>query len=186
MPAPADPRFRAATSTDARAIAALHADSWRRHYRGAYSDGFLDGDLLEDRLTVWSERLGIPRGASRTILAEVPGELVGFVHVVFDVDAHCGALIDNLHVVPARKGRGVGTRLLARAADAVLDRSSRSGIYLWVLEQNAAARAFYSSRGALCVGRDAVPPPGGDPAALHGQPVRLRYAWRHASQLGSR
>jgi hypothetical protein len=27
----------------------LHADSWRRHYRGAYADAFLDGDVLADR-----------------------------------------------------------------------------------------------------------------------------------------
>jgi hypothetical protein len=32
-----DLQFRLADSADAEAIAALHADSWRRHYRGAYS-----------------------------------------------------------------------------------------------------------------------------------------------------
>jgi hypothetical protein len=36
-------RIRVADSSDAPAIAALHAESWRRHYRGAYSDAFLDG-----------------------------------------------------------------------------------------------------------------------------------------------
>lgn len=37
--------FRPARATDSEAIAVLHADSWRRHYRGAYSDAFLDGDV---------------------------------------------------------------------------------------------------------------------------------------------
>jgi len=37
--------FRPARASDSEAIAALHADSWRRHYRGAYSDAFLDGDV---------------------------------------------------------------------------------------------------------------------------------------------
>ena len=31
-------QFRHARDSDAHAIAALHADSWRRHYRGAYSE----------------------------------------------------------------------------------------------------------------------------------------------------
>jgi hypothetical protein len=38
-------RYRSACASDAAAIAALHADSWRRHYRGTYSAGFLDGDV---------------------------------------------------------------------------------------------------------------------------------------------
>ena len=38
-------QFRFGDRRDANAIAALHADSWRRHYRGAYSDAFLDGDV---------------------------------------------------------------------------------------------------------------------------------------------
>jgi hypothetical protein len=42
---PASVSFRAAGQDDAHAIAELHADSWRRHYRGAYSDAFLDGDV---------------------------------------------------------------------------------------------------------------------------------------------
>ncbi|MEU4563183.1 hypothetical protein AB0F72_32800 [Actinoplanes sp. NPDC023936] len=52
-----DARFRFAEAADAAGIAALHADSWRRHYRGAYSDSFLDGDVIADRHAVWSARL---------------------------------------------------------------------------------------------------------------------------------
>jgi hypothetical protein len=38
-----------ANSCDADSIAALHADSWRRHYRGAYLDSYLDGDAVSER-----------------------------------------------------------------------------------------------------------------------------------------
>jgi hypothetical protein len=34
-------QLRTATSADAVAVAALHADSWRRHYRGVYRDEYL-------------------------------------------------------------------------------------------------------------------------------------------------
>ena len=45
-----------------------------------------------------------------------------------------------------------------------MGRPERTGLYLWVLEQNAGARAFYEARGGRCVGRDLVSPPGGLPA----------------------
>lgn len=51
-----DLRLRLANPSDAETIAALHADSWRRHYRGAYSDAFLDGDVISDRLAVWADQ----------------------------------------------------------------------------------------------------------------------------------
>lgn len=47
-----DVRFRSACAIDAQAVARLHADSWRRYYRGAYSDAFLEGDVVQDRLSV--------------------------------------------------------------------------------------------------------------------------------------
>jgi hypothetical protein len=50
-------RFRAATGADAMAVATLHAESWRVHYRGAYRDEYLDGDVIQDRIRVWEERL---------------------------------------------------------------------------------------------------------------------------------
>lgn len=183
MPDPADLRFRAARPDDAHVIAGLHADSWQRHYRGAYSDAFLNGDVTGYLLAVWTERLDTPHPRARTILAEHHGQVVGLAHTLLGEDATWGALIDNLHVFHALKRQGIGTRLLALTARAVLDWSSSSGLYLWVLQQNAAARAFYAARGGNCVERDDVPPPGGDPARLNGQPKCLRYAWRDASEL---
>jgi hypothetical protein len=49
-----DVRFRHAAPDDVAAIARLHAQSWRGHYRGAYSDAFLDGEAFADRLAVWA------------------------------------------------------------------------------------------------------------------------------------
>src|SRR4051812_43028830 len=92
-------KLRLAGPADAEPIAALHADSWRRHYRGAYSDAFLDGDLDADRRAVWGQRLHKPDDGAATIVAEDGSSFVGFVHVLFDDDPSWGALIENLHVV---------------------------------------------------------------------------------------
>jgi ribosomal protein S18 acetylase RimI-like enzyme len=176
-------RCRRARSSDASAIAALHADSWRRHYRGAYSDAFLDGDVAADRLAVWTRQLREPRWTHCTIVADANGGVVGFAHTVLDDDPTWGALLDNLHVVHALKGRGIGTRLMGETARCVLGRTPSSRLYLWVLEQNTPAQAFYEARGGSCVGRGVVRPPGGDPARLEGSPRKLRYVWSDPSIL---
>jgi GNAT superfamily N-acetyltransferase len=170
-----DLRFRRAGPSDAQAVAELHAESWRRHYRGAYADAFLDGDVHADRLAAWTARLREPDPGSETIVAEDGEGLAGFVHTVFDEDPRWGALLDNLHVAQRRKRRGIGSGLLALSAQAALDRDT--GLYLWVLEQNADARAFYEARGGRCVERILVRSLSGAPSRLNGSPGALRYAW---------
>src|SRR5256714_12452594 len=177
-----EPQFRLAGPADAEAVANLHADSWRRHYRGAYSDAFLDGDVVADRLAVWTDRLREPNPRRCTILAE-DGSLVGFAHTVFDDDPTWGALLDNMHVGDGHKRRGIGSRLLALTAEAVMGRPERTGLYLWVLEQNVDAQAFYQARGGRCVGRDLASAPGGIASRLTASPAKLRYAWPEPSVL---
>jgi ribosomal protein S18 acetylase RimI-like enzyme len=176
------PRFRAASPDDAENVALLHVDSWRRHYRGAYADSFLDGDVVADRRSVWSSRLAAPANSS-TVVAEDDAGLVGFVHVVFDDDDRWGSLVDNLHVTHDRRRTGIGTALLTRAAEAVAERATGTSMYLWVLEQNAAAQRFYRAFGGTCVERATVSPPGGVPARLNGSPNKLRIAWPDVSSL---
>lgn len=182
MDQPADLTIRRAHRTDAPVIAALHADSWRRHYRGAYSDEFLDGDVERDRLEVWTKRLETQDSSVATILAEHDDVFVGFVHLILDDDPEYGSLVDNLHVHADRKRRGVGTRLMSEAARVVIDNGD-GALYLWVLEQNVAAQAFYEERGAIFTGRTAVAAPGGVPDRLNGAPFRLRYAWTDPAVL---
>jgi ribosomal protein S18 acetylase RimI-like enzyme len=178
-------RYRTAVADDAERVALLHADSWRRHYRGAYADAFLDGDVVANRRDVWSSRLAAPSAAATaTVVAEDDGGLLGFVHVVFDADDTWGSLIDNLHVTNNRRRTGVGGALLVRAAEAVRERAGGQAVYLWVLEQNTAAQQFYRALGGTCVEVAPVPPPGGVPARLNGSPKGLRIAWSDAALLG--
>ncbi|MEV0791241.1 GNAT family N-acetyltransferase [Kribbella sp. NPDC050459] len=164
--------FRVAGAEDAAAVAELHGDSWRRHYRGAYADAFLDDESPEYLGAMWARRLAAREG-TRTTVAEDDGQLIGLAHVVFDADPKYGALVDNLHVRAPLKRQGIGTRLLALTAEHVRD----TGIFLWVLEQNTAAQAFYEARCGIRGDRKDVPPPGGDPRRLNGQPACFRYYW---------
>jgi hypothetical protein len=130
VPASAELRFRAACPGDAQAIASLHAGSWQRHYRGAFSGVFLDHDAAGYLLPLWTERLAAPDPRARTILAERDGTVVGLAHTLLDEDSAWGAFPDNLHVAYGLKRQGIGTRLLALTAQAVLDASPSSGLYL--------------------------------------------------------
>ena len=169
--------IRPASAGDAPAVAWLHADNWRRHYRGAYSDSYLDGDLDADRLAVWTDRLA-DSDPDRFTLAAVAGrDLVGFAHVVLDADPVFGALLDNLHVRDSLRGGGVGTRLLAAVARETLARRPQSGLYLWVLEQNTAAQVFYRARAGTFGDRALTSAPGGKPENLNGAPAKVRVRW---------
>jgi ribosomal protein S18 acetylase RimI-like enzyme len=174
--------YRAATEHDVEGIAHLHADSWRRNYRGAFSDAYLDGNLVAERLSVWTDRLRPPRTGTFTIVAERPGPgpssdpapVVGLAHTILGADPAWGALLDNLHVSHAEKGHGIGTRLMAETARALIARDPASSLFLWVLAQNTAAQAFYDARGGTCVERQSRSREPGD---------RLRYTWPDPSGL---
>ena len=175
-------RLRMAGTDDVETVARLHADSWRRFYRGAYADSFLDGDVVADRRAVWSARLTDPAG-SRTLLAEDEAGPVGFAHVIFDADERWGSLVDNLHVTHSRRRGGIGTTLLTRAAAAAAEYATNPSLYLWVLEQNTEAQRFYASLGGTPVETADVPAPGGVPGRLNGSPKGLRIFWPDAALL---
>lgn len=174
--------IRLAEPVDAASIAQLHADSWRRHYRGAYLDRYLDGDLDGERLKVWTSRLTRVEDTI-TLLAEGEGPALGFVHVRLDDDPTWGALVDNLQVNSTEQRTGIGKRLLDAAARMVIRQRPNSGIYLWVLEQNTAAQAFYLARSGSVHGRELASPPGGDPRNLRGSPAKLRVVWADPTLL---
>lgn len=168
---------RPAEVRDVGAVAELHADSWRRHYRGAFADAYLDGDVVADRRAVWTRRLGAPEPTDVTLVADQGGSIVGFAHTILDDDPEWGALVDNLHVVHHAKGGGIGTQLMARSAEAVLARGRCPRLYLWVLEDNVAAQAFYRARGGRPADREVSEPPGG------GSVVGIRYVWPDPATL---
>ncbi len=166
-------RLRFAIPADAEAIAALHADSWSRHYRGAYSDDYLDGDAHEDRRSVWRDRLRVASEDQLTIVAEREDGLAGFAHTCCDADPEWGALLDNLHVRYDLKRQGIGRALMAETAAVLAERHPASPLYLWVLQQNAAAQAFYAALGGAVVDEElARPIAGGGSARVY------KVAWR--------
>jgi len=171
-------RIRVATSADAPAIAELHAESWRATYRGSLRDGYLDGEVGAERRALWAERLAHPAGNQHVLVAEDDGDPIGFACAYGCDDDRFGTQLDNLHVRRDRHGGGVGARLIAAVAAWCVTVHPGTGLYLWVVERNAAARRFYDGLGGVDAGGDLWVPPDGTQV-----PVR-RYVWSPADLAG--
>ncbi len=144
--------YRFARQRDEAAIAALHADSWRRTFRSLLPDRYLDEDITAERAEAWRRRFADPARevGTVTIVAEQDGDLVGFVHSVIDDDPEWGTLLDNLHVRHDVQGRGIARRLIGETAAALRERG-RQRVYLWALEANERARHLYGALAAEAV-----------------------------------
>jgi GNAT superfamily N-acetyltransferase len=174
-------RLRRAQGADEPAIARLHADSWRAAYRGILCDEFLDDTVVANRRELWRTRFSeIDREDQFILVSEERGEIQAFACAFLDADPEWGTLLDNLHVLPGLKGRGLGRQLMSAVAEKVRRHGLQSTLHLWVYEQNIQARGFYEGLGGIvgdCVGE----------AAPDGSRVNvLRYGWRELSLLADR
>jgi ribosomal protein S18 acetylase RimI-like enzyme len=103
---------RIATPKDIETIAKLHALSWQNSYRGMLTDDYLDNHVLTDRIEVWTQRINEPVENQIIILKEIDNTVVGFVCAYGSQTDEFGTFIDNLHVLPTYKGKGIGRDLM--------------------------------------------------------------------------
>jgi GNAT superfamily N-acetyltransferase len=127
---------------------------------------------------LWHARLSDCKRADQFVLVDdQDGEIRGFACAFLDADPEWGCLLDNLHVVPALKGQGLGRQLMTAVAERVLLSNSCSRLHLWAYEQNLVARRFYERLGGVLNERHAEP-------ALDGTQVNaVRYCWSELSGL---
>jgi GNAT superfamily N-acetyltransferase len=170
--------IRTAASADANDIALLHAISWQNTYRGILRDEFLNGPVILDRRELWQARfVGIPPTNQMILVEESAGSIQGFACAYLDADPEWGTLLDNLHVAPSVKGKGLGRGLIADVARRVAEHRLCPRLHLWAYEQNSGARRFYERLGGeitACVAEEAP-----DGSLLNA----IRYGWSDLSQL---
>ena len=118
------------------------------------SDDYLDNRAHLERAALWQARFA-EKEQKRffAILAESDKRLVGFACVFPNEHPAFGSFLDNLHVSPHLVGQGIGRQLLIEIARRLAADRISGGLYLWVIEQNARARRFYKSSGAIEVER---------------------------------
>lgn len=133
---------------------------------------------------MWSKILGAPDefGCAAVFVAEDNGRVIGF--------GSCGqqredTLTDKgfsgefsaIYVLRSHQGRGVGRSIIAAMSNE-LSAVGHTAACLWVLRQNAPARAFYEKLGGIVVDERIDERPN---ATL----VEDAYGWRDLSSLGS-
>jgi GNAT superfamily N-acetyltransferase len=139
-------------------MGAAHVAVWNDTYRGIMPDSVLDGMSAEERSKSWLRRLSEPEagGLYAILVAEQDGGTVGF--------AACGpqrsdelrargfaAEFQVINLLVAAQGLGLGRRLMAQMAAAILAQG-QSAASLWVVRDNPQARGFYEHLGGRIAG----------------------------------
>ena len=138
---------RIASAADVPCIAAVHAESWRIAYRGMLQDDYLDREIDAERLALWQTRFRAPAANQYVTVAEVDAKVAGFACAYGNEDPDLGSFLDNLHVMPEHKRKGIGSALMRDVAQWSLRTWPDCGMYLWVLDSNAPAIRFYERAG---------------------------------------
>lgn len=143
--------IRRATPGDARAMAGVHALSWRATYAGLVPNAVI-ADVVRSRqarVDRWRAWLGEPATRRGAFVGTIDGSVVGFVFwgPSDDPDVPADAAeVRAIYLDPSVIGRGIGRALLdAALGDMVADGFGVA--FLWVLEGNVRARRFYEAAG---------------------------------------
>jgi len=141
---------RAATLDDAAAIARVNVSSWRSSFSGMLPDEFL-ASLSEANYAERWKRV-IVEGSSKVYVAEDETGVVGFASGGRERAGEQGykGELYAIYVMDAAKRRGFG-RELVRAMVGGLRELALGDMIVWVLRDNAPARAFYERLGGVYV-----------------------------------
>ena len=169
--------YRLAHQSDAPNIASLHARNWKLYYQSALREEYLKNEVDSERLQAWIKRLENPDANQQIIIAEENQALVGFACTFLNDDPYWGAYLDNLHVSPAYKGKGIGHELMRRTAGIVFNNNAGSKLYLWVLVDNIPAVKFYEKLGGEQAGLKEQTMPDGSKVDTY------KYAWMEVASL---
>lgn len=129
-------------SDDRLAVSGIYEASWKHVYRD-----ILPRDYLE-RIPVGRWVSGLDDDSRTHLVLLEEGRYIGAACCCasrFPEFAGWGEVV-SLYLLPSHMGRGYGRPLLEAAVSALLSQGYRD-VFLWVLEENRRARAFYERAG---------------------------------------
>jgi len=142
--------IRAATVSDAPAIARVHVASWLSTYRGLLPDDFLES-LSETNYAERWKRV-ITEGASKVVVAEDGSDVVGFASGGRERAGEQGfeGELYAIYVLDNAQRRGLGRELVRSMVDGLRE-LGLTNMIIWVLRDNRPARDFYERLGGIYV-----------------------------------
>ena len=127
---------------DRKAVSRIYEESWRYAYRGIIPQDYLDA-IPEGK---WIRTLDIPGWDN--LICEENGQFIGTGTISrsrWDWYPDAGEVI-SIYLLPEYIGKGYGRKLMTALTDE-LEKRGYQEIFLWVLEENSRARAFYEKQG---------------------------------------
>lgn len=133
-------RFRETDNIDE--VGRIYALSWKKAYRGILPDDYLDS-ISEKR---WSSLLKMK--LKHLLMADEDGQIVGVstFGATRDNNMNGWGEIISLYMLPSHYRKGIGSKLFSAVVNELVI-EGYCKIYLWVLEDNKAARDFYEKNG---------------------------------------
>lgn len=143
--------FRAAEAADAGLISHIYATSWRKAYRGLIAQDYLD--RLPDEYWVPSVSAWLSSGRFSGALIYEGKQPVGCcIYGRGRDEDHSGwGEIVSLYLLPEHTRKGLGAQLLEHCL-ALLRQEGYTRFYLWAIEGNGSADAFYTKHGFRVTG----------------------------------
>ena len=131
---------------DAAAIGRVYCEGWKAAYRGLMPDFFLNA-LTPQNCAPKPDHIA----PDRRLVAEVDGDVVGTVTFGKGRENASLAEIQSIYVLPDHWSKGQGSDLFR----GVVERAKAQGypgLYVWTLEGNTRAKAFYEHMGMTATG----------------------------------
>lgn len=131
---------RPAVASDARGIAVVHVQAWREAYARQLPSEFLAGLDVEPRVARWAAI--IEDDKTDVSVAETESGIVGWATASDgrDEDRPVPRELEGIYLLRLAYGSGAGQELLTAV---IGDRPA----YLWMLDDNPRAEAFYRRNG---------------------------------------
>lgn len=145
--------IRAATDSDIPRIAEIHTDAWIEAYSDIISPEVMGSVTVEARAHTWTKWFQDTEQDLHVL--ERNNIIVGFNRVAPSHESSSELTtygeLTHIYQDPAHIGSGVGNELFEHATQ-FIERSGRSGMFLWTLEKNRRARRFYERHGMTADG----------------------------------
>jgi ribosomal protein S18 acetylase RimI-like enzyme len=172
--------LRPAVPFDAEGIARVHVQVWRETYMAMIPEERLAALSVAERTQRWRDMMALPAPDAALFVVLDGPVIVGF--------GHCGRQrspqldftgeFNAVNILKEFHRAGVGRRLMA-AMKEHLQACGMTSASLWVVKENAGARAFYEALGGQAVAEKTEPRNG---YALN----EIAYGWRELEGLGRR
>lgn len=139
--------IRAAQIQDASGIARVHVDSWLETYKGIVPDSYLSTLSKAKKQEMWERIVSSNKAKQYTFVAEVNGQIVGFVNGGEAREKNHGydGELCAIYLLKSHQGKKIGKTMFQRLLES-LKKDSMKTMYLWVL-RDIPTVSFYQGIG---------------------------------------